>query len=125
MKTLEEIENALHEWQEFEPEERSVSLVVVRSEKTDADGRTESRIFSSFGGDLVALTAAHFNLMRNNPTLRRMFLAVFKAYMDSKEKNLSFDDEEEEEAEAGNEEERNAPDDNNDDSDNDSDGASA
>lgn len=120
MKTLEEIENALHEWQEFEPEERSVSLVVVRSEKNDADGRTESRIFSSFGGDLVALTAAHFNLMRNNPTLRRMFLAVFKAYMDSKEKNLSFDDDEEE-AEAGNEEERNARDDN----DNDSDGASA
>ena len=95
MKTLEEIENALHEWQEFEPEERSVSLVVVRSEKNVADGRTESRIFSSFGGDLVALTAAHFNLMRNNPTLRRMFLAVFKAYLDSKEKNLSFDDEEE------------------------------
>ena len=119
MKTLEEIENALHEWQEAEPEERSVSLVVVRSEKTDADGRTERRIFSSFGGDLVALTAAHFNLMRNNPTLRRMFLAVFKACLDSKEKNLSFDDEEE--AEAGNEEERNAPDDN----DNDSDGASA
>lgn len=124
MKTLEEIENALQEWQEAEPEERSVSLVVVRSEKTDADGRTERRIFSSFGGDLVALTAAHFNLMRNSPTLRRMFLAVFKAYMDSKEKNLSFDDDEEEEAEAGNEEERNAPDDN-DDSDNDSDGASA
>ena len=123
MKTLEEIENALQEWQEAEPEERSVSLVVVRSEKTDADGRTERRIFTSFGGDLVALTAAHFNLMRNNPTLRRMFLAVFKAYMDSKEKNLSFDDDEEE-AEAGNEEERNAPDDN-DDSDNDSDGASA
>lgn len=119
MKTLEEIENALQEWQEAEPEERSVSLVVVRSEKTDADGRTERRLSSSFGGDLVALTAAHFNLMRNNPTLRRMFLAVFKAYMDSKEKNLSFDDEEEE-AEAGNEEERNAPDDN----DNDSDGAS-
>lgn len=122
MKTLEEIEKALQEWQEAEPEERSVSLVVVRSEKTDADGRTERRIFTSFGGDLVALTAAHFNLMRNNPTLRRMFLAVFKAYMDSKKKNLSFDDdEEEEEAEAGNEEERNAPDDN----DNDSDGASA
>ena len=123
MKTLEEIEKALQEWQEAEPEERSVSLVVVRSEKTDADGRTERRIFTSFGGDLVALTAAHFNLMRNNPTLRRMFLAVFKAYMDSKEKNLSFDDDEEE-AEAGNEEGRNAPDDNNDDSDNDSDGAS-
>lgn len=121
MKTLEEIEKALQEWQEAEPEERSVSLVVVRSEKTDADGRTERRIFTSFGGDLVALTAAHFNLMRNNPTLRRMFLAVFKAYMDSKEKNLSFDDEEE--AEAGNEEGRNAPDDN--DNDNDSDGASA
>ena len=123
MKTLEEIEKALQEWQEAEPEERSVSLVVVRSEKTDADGRTERRIFTSFGGDLVALTAAHFNLMRNNPTLRRMFLAVFKAYMDSKEKNLSFDDDDEEEAEAGNEEERNARDDNNDD--NDSDGASA
>lgn len=121
MKTLEEIEKALQEWQEAEPEERSVSLVVVRSEKTDADGRTERRIFTSFGGDLVALTAAHFNLMRNNPTLRRMFLAVFKAYSDSKEKNLSFDDDEE--AEAGNEEERNAPDDN--DNDNDSDGASA
>ena len=122
MKTLEEIEKALQEWQEAEPEERSVSLVVVRSEKTDADGRTERRLSSSFGGDLVALTAAHFNLMRNNPTLRRMFLAVFKAYMDSKEKNLSFDDDEEE-AEAGNEEGRNAPDDN--DNDNDSDGASA
>lgn len=123
MKTLEEIEKALQEWQEAEPEERSVSLVVVRSEKTDADGRTERRIFTSFGGDLVALTAAHFNLMRNNPTLRRMFLAVFKAYSDSKEKNLSFDDDEE--AEAGNEEERNAPDDNDNDNDNDSDGASA
>lgn len=124
MKTLEEIEKALQEWQEAEPEERSVSLVVVRSEKTDADGRTERRIFTSFGGDLVALTAAHFNLMRNNPTLRRMFLAVFKAYMDSKEKNLSFDDDEEE-AEAGNEEGRNAPDDNDNDNDSDSDGASA
>ena len=123
MKTLEEIEQALQEWQEAEPEERSVSLVVVRSEKTDADGRTERRLSSSFGGDPVLLTAAHFNLMRNNPTFRRMFLAVFKAYMDSKEKNLSFDDDEEEEAEAGNEEERNARDDNNDD--NDSDGASA
>ena len=123
MKTLEEIENALHEWQEFEPEERTVFLVVVRSEKTDADGRTERRLSSSFGGNLVLLTAAHFNLMRNNPTLRRMFLTVFKAYMDSKEKNLSFDDEEEE-AEAGNEEERNARDDN-DDSGNDGDGASA
>ena len=100
MKTLEEIEKALQEWQEAEPEERSVSLVVVRSEKTDADGRTERRIFTSFGGDLVALTAAHFNLMRNNPTLRRMFLAVFKAYSDSKEKNLSFDDDEEEAADA-------------------------
>ena len=95
MKTLEEIENALHEWQEFEPEERSVSLVVVRSEKPYPDGITGSRIFSSFGGDLVALTAAHLNLMRNDPTIRRMFLALFKAYMDSKEKNLSFDDEEE------------------------------
>ena len=120
MKTLEEIENALQEWQEFEPEERSVSLVVVRSEKPDADGRTERRFSTSFGGNLVLLTAAHFNLMRNNPTFRRMFLAVFKAYMDSKEKNLSFDDEEEE-AEAGNEAERNARDDN----DSDSDGASA
>ena len=38
--------------------------------------------------------------MRNNPTFRRMFLAVFKAYMDSKEKNLSFDDDEEEAADA-------------------------
>ena len=122
MKTLEEIENALHEWQEAEPEERTVFLVVVRSEKTDADGRTERRLSSSFGGDLVLLTAAHFNLMRNNPTLRRMFLTVFKAYSYSKEKNLSFEDDEEEEAEAGNEEERNAPDDNDD---NDSDGASA
>ena len=107
MKTLEEIVNALQAWQEADPQGRSASLVTVRSEKPDADGRTERRLNSSFGGDLVALTAAHFNMMRNDSDFRRMVLAASKAFADRLGNNVPLDDdeEEEEEEEAG---ERNA-----------------
>lgn len=95
MKTLEEIEQALREWQEADPEGRSVSLLTVRTEGTDAEGDPERIISGAMGGDTVALTAAHYNQMLHNDPFRRIILAAMMGYVDHQKKNASFDDEEE------------------------------
>lgn len=93
MKTLNQIMDDFREWQEADPENRSVSIVVVRNEGLDEDGEPVRIISGALAGDIVTLSAAHFNKMRHEPEFRRIILAAMMGYVEHEEKNAPEGDE--------------------------------
>ena len=86
MKTLNQIMDDFREWQEADPENRSVSIVVVRNEGLDEDGESVRIISGALAGDIVTLSAAHFNKMRHEPEFRRIILAAMMGTSSTKRK---------------------------------------
>ncbi len=84
MKTIEEIEKDLKEWQEADPDGRQASIVAVRSWKNDAGSVKRDVIFSMFG-DLAVLSSAYIKAMYSDETVRRMFLSIFRFYITENE----------------------------------------